>query len=78
MAFKTIMVNESAYQVLASQKKGRESFSDVILRIAPPKTLKTCGELLDHLSKEEGPILQPDFLKELRERKLNPKRSARR
>jgi hypothetical protein len=73
---KPLNVSDTAYAVLAAQKQPNESFSDVILRLAPPP-IETCGDLLDYLQRTDAPLLPPDFLKELRSRKKNPKRSPR-
>ncbi len=73
---KPLTVSDAAYAVLAAQKQPKESFSDVILRLAPPP-IETCGDLLDYLAGTSGPLFDPEFLKELRRRKHNPKRSPR-
>ena len=69
-------VSDQAYKVLAAQKESNESFSDVILRLAP-FPIETCGDLLDVLATEKSPFFNPEFLKERRSRKRNPKRSTR-
>ena len=71
-----LSVSDAAYAVLAAQKQPKESFSDVILRLAPPP-IETCGDLLDFLASSSGPLFDPKFLKELRRRKQHPKRSPR-
>jgi predicted CopG family antitoxin len=73
---KPLTVSDTAYAVLAAQKQPHESFSDVILRLAPPP-IETCGDLLDYLESTDRPLIDSAFLKELRERKKNPKRSPR-
>ena len=73
---KPLSVSDAAYAVLAAQKQPRESFSDVILRLAPPP-LETCGDLLDCLARSSGPFFDAKFLKTLRQRKQNPRRSPR-
>jgi len=52
MAHKTLTISEEAYDALAKLKHERESFTDVILRIAP-KARK--GTLLDYVRS-----MQPD------------------
>ena len=71
-----LTVSDEAYAVLAAQKQPKESFSDVILRLAPPP-IETCGDLLDYLAGSSGPMFGAGFLKQLRQRKQNPKRSPR-
>jgi hypothetical protein len=73
---KPLTVSDAAYAVLAAQKQPKESFSDVILRLAPPP-IETCGDLLDYLAGRSGPLFEPTFLTELRRRKQQPKRSPR-
>jgi hypothetical protein len=71
---KPMQVSEAAYAVLSAQKQGNESFSDVIVRCVP-EPIETCGELLDYLKTGQGPLLDAGFLKDLRRRKQQPKRS---
>ena len=71
-----LTVSDEAYAVLAAQKQAKESFSDVILRLAPPP-IETCGDLLDYLASSSSPMFGAGFLKQLRQRKQNPKRSPR-
>jgi predicted CopG family antitoxin len=74
---KPLTVSDTAYAVLAAQKQPKESFSDVILRLSP-LPIETCGDLLGVLAVEKAPLFDAKFLKELRRRKQNPKRSNRR
>lgn len=46
MATKCITITIEAYQRLATQKKGKESFSDVINRITPRRSLLELAGLL--------------------------------
>jgi predicted CopG family antitoxin len=73
---KPMQVSETAYAVLSAQKGPRESFSDVILRCVP-QPIETFGELSTYLRTKKGPLADAEFLKELRRRKQNPKRSPR-
>ena len=73
---KPLTVSDEAYAVLAAQKQPKESFSDVILRLAPPP-IDTCGDLLDYLAGSSAPMFDTQFLKELRQRKQQPRRSSR-
>jgi hypothetical protein len=73
---KPMQVSEAAYAVLAAQKAPKESFSDVILRCVP-EPIETFGDLLGYLRAKPGPLMDPKFLKELRNRKKQPKRSPR-
>ncbi len=73
---KPMQVSEAAYAVLSAQKRPGESFSAVILRCVP-QPIDTFGELLTHLRTKKGSLADPEFLKELRRRKQNPKLSAR-
>jgi len=72
---KRLTVSDSAYAALAAQRGPNESFSDVILRLAPPP-LETCGDLLDYLERTKAPLLDLNFLAELRKRKRNSRGSA--
>lgn len=50
MAHKTITISEKAYEALAALKKGKESFTDVILRLFKEEKK---GTLLDYIEKME-------------------------
>ena len=52
---KNVMLSDEAYAALAKHKKGNESFSDVIKRLAPAP-IKTFGDLEKHLETLEGPL----------------------
>lgn len=52
MAHKTLTISEEAYEALARAKAGKESFTDVILRIVKKRKE---GTLLDHIRN-----LEPD------------------
>ena len=73
---KPMQVSEAAYAVLSAQKAPNESFSDVILRCVP-EPIETFGDLLNYLRAKEGLLIDPGFLKKLRRRKQQAKRSSR-
>jgi predicted CopG family antitoxin len=52
---KTVMLSEDAYAALLAHKKGKESFSDLVKRLAPPP-IKTFGDLEKYLETLEGPL----------------------
>lgn len=64
MATKTISLDEDAYNRLKNLKKGDESFSDIVKRIADEKSLL---EVSGILSEEEAEELRKN-VEELRER----------
>jgi len=64
MATKTISLDEDAYNRLKNLKKGDESFSDIVKRIADEKSLL---EVAGILSEEEAEELRKN-VEELRER----------
>jgi len=49
------MLSDEAYEALLKHKRGTESFSDVIKRLAPPP-LRTFGDLEKYLENLEGPL----------------------
>ena len=65
MATKTITVTEDAYGALRSMKESRESFSEVILRIAKRKPL---GSFFGVFSKDGGKKFE-DTIIELRKKR---------
>jgi predicted CopG family antitoxin len=73
---KPMQVSDAAYAVLSAQKGPDESFSDVILRCVP-EPIETFGDLLVYLRASKEPLMDPQFLKDLRNRKRHPKRSPR-
>jgi len=52
---KNVMLSDEAYEALLKHKRGTESFSDVIKRLAPPP-LRTFGDLEKYLENLEGPL----------------------
>ena len=52
---KNVMLSDEAYEALLKHKRGTESFSDVIKRLAPPP-LRTFGNLEKYLENLEGPL----------------------
>ncbi|WP_456474019.1 antitoxin VapB family protein [Candidatus Pyrohabitans sp.] len=50
MAHKTITISTDAYEALASFKKGKESFTDVILKLSKKKKK---GTLIDYIERME-------------------------
>ncbi len=71
MGHKTITISEEAYRALASLKRGKESFTDVILRLAKRRTKST---LLDYIRSlepdEEFAEIMEDVVKERRRVRL--------
>ena len=64
------MLSDEAYAALLKQKRGDESFSDVIKRLAPPQ-IRTFGDLEKHLENMEGPLFTDmAALRRIRARKL--------
>jgi predicted CopG family antitoxin len=54
MATKTISLEVDAYNLLAKEKRERESFSQVVRRLATERPVLTAGELLEALKPFEG------------------------
>lgn len=53
MSTKTITLSQDAYDLLARRKVGKESFSDVVRKLAKPKSLlEFAGILTDEDAKE--------------------------
>jgi len=71
------MVSEAAYRRLSDARREDESFTDIILRIAPPPPLRTCGDLLEYVKTATEPLIPPEHLRYLKAKKQNPKRSPR-
>ena len=71
MSTKTLTVTDEAYNRLAAQKQAKESFSDVINRLAGKGSVL---ELAGILSKTEAEELSKTILKQ---RKLSTSRIAR-
>ena len=73
------MVSEAAYRRLSDARHEDESFTDIILRIAPPPppTLRTRGDLLEYVKTAKEPLIQAEHLRYLKAKKQNPKRSPR-
>lgn len=71
MSTKTLTVTDEAYNRLAAKKKAKESFSDVINRLAGKGSVL---ELAGILSKTEAEELSKTILKQ---RKLSTSRIAR-
>jgi predicted CopG family antitoxin len=66
---RNVSLDDEAVAALEAPRRGNESFSDVVKRLAPPP-IKTFGDLENFLDQLEGPLF-PDLeaLKKLRERK---------
>jgi len=63
MAVKTITIDLEAYEILAAQKQGNESFSRVIKRrLRPARTAAALLERLPELALEEETLDQIDRL----------------
>jgi len=71
------MVSEEAYRRLSAARQDGESFTDIILRIAPAPPLRTCGDLLEYVKNAEEPLIPAEHLRYLKARKQKPKRSPR-
>jgi len=53
MTHKSITVSEDAYRALERMKKGKESFTDAILRLARRDNARRLLEILDRLGPDE-------------------------
>lgn len=66
---KNVMLSDEAYAALKKHKRGDESFSDVVKRLAPPP-IRTFGDLEKHLASVEGPLnVDFDALERIKARK---------
>ena len=66
---KNVMLRDEACQALLEHKKKKESFSDVVKRLAPPR-IETFGDLERHLDNLEGPLFSDmAALRQLRAKK---------
>ena len=62
-------LDDEAIAALEAHRQGKESFSKVVKRLAPPP-IKTLGDLEKFLDQLEGPLFSDlEVLKELRKRK---------
>ena len=71
------MVSEAAYRRLSDARHEDESFTEIILRIAPPPPLRTCGDLLEYVKTAQKPLIPAEHLRYLKAKKQNPKPSPR-
>ena len=63
------MLSNEAYEALKAQKKSKkDSLSAVILRFVP-KPINTFGDLEEHLSNLEGPVVDMAALERVKKRK---------
>ncbi|MBI3032232.1 antitoxin VapB family protein [Candidatus Woesearchaeota archaeon] len=53
MSTKTITLSQDAYDLLARRKEGKESFSDVVRKLAKPKSLLEFAGILNHQEAEK-------------------------
>jgi hypothetical protein len=68
---KTVMLSDEAYANLAKHKRGDESFSDVVNRLAFPP-IETFGDLQKYVNELEGPLFPDmDAIRKLRRKKRN-------
>lgn len=75
MMARNIAISDPAYERLLRLKRKGESFSDVVLRIAPSRP--SIGEVLRKI-REMGPVDMDDVLKDIsRQRKERERRAAR-
>jgi predicted CopG family antitoxin len=72
---RNVNLDDDAVAALEAHRRGNESFSKVVKRLAPPP-IRTFGDLEKFLAEIDGPIF-PDLeaLKKLRERKLKANRA---
>lgn len=72
---RNVNLDDEAVAALEAHRRGNESFSKVVKRLAPPP-IRTFGELEDFLAETEGPLFSDlETLKQLRARKLRGERA---
>jgi hypothetical protein len=65
---KNVMLSDQAYKALSKHKGKGESFSEVVLRLAPPP-IETFGDLEQFLNTLEGPLIPHlDRIRRVRDR----------
>jgi hypothetical protein len=66
---KNVMLSDEAYKALSKHKTKGESFSDVVLRLAP-SPIETFGDLEKFVDTLEGPLIPHlDRIRRVRDRK---------
>jgi len=72
---KNVILSDDAYATLLSHKRKKESFSEVVNRLAP-SPIKTFGDLEKHLENLEGPLnIDFEALERVRARKKKGSRA---
>jgi predicted CopG family antitoxin len=72
---RNVNLDDEAVAALEAHRRGRESFSKVVKRLAP-RPIRTFGDLEKFLAETEGPIFSDlEVLKKIRERKLKASRA---
>ena len=65
---KNVMLSDDAYAALSKHKRKGESFSDVVLRLAPAP-IETFGDLEKHLDEMDGPLFPSmEWIRRVRDR----------
>ncbi len=72
---RNVNLDDEAVAALEAQRRGNESFSKVVKRLAPPP-IRTFGDLEKFLADDEGPLFSDlATLKRIRDRKLKADRA---
>ncbi len=72
---RNVNLDDDAVAALEAHRRGNESFSKVVKRLAPPP-IRTFGDLEKFLADIEGPLFSDlDMLKKIRDRKLKAGRA---
>ena len=68
------MLSDDAHEALKAHQGKNDSLSKVILRFVP-KPIRTFGDLDEHLSRLDGPVIDQAALDQLRKRKHKARRA---
>jgi predicted CopG family antitoxin len=72
---RNVNLDDEAVAALEAQRRGNESFSKVVKRLAPPP-IRTFGDLEKFLADMDGPLFSDlEILKTIRERKRKANRA---